>query len=191
MHPTLIDRWQRAASDDGFPWVLEYFPVPAQEFPFPRLRELSPNQLILERNFEAQRPRNRGQRENSRFFPWEWEIARSAYRCPQHVFDIVRPGPQHDQAVEAERDAGARREPVLEGGEEVFVDRAAVAIERLLAGLVGDEASALLGRAAARQRGHRQRIVVEDRRRTEAEMGLDPLEEDAEEQRLPVISGMR
>ena len=49
---------------------------------------------------------------------------------------------------------------------------------------------ARVGRAAARQRRHRQRIVVKDRRRPEAEKGLDPLEEDAEIERLPIVSGV-
>ena len=46
-------------------------------------------------------------------------------------------------------------------------------------------------RFAARQRGHRDRVIVEDRRRADPEMRLDALQKDAEEQRFPIVAGMR
>ena len=51
---------------------------------------------------------------------------------------------EHDQAVEAERDAGAIGQAVRQGGEEILVDRVGLAIERLFLRLVGEEAAALL-----------------------------------------------
>jgi hypothetical protein len=107
---------------------------------------------------------------------------------------------------------------VLEGGEEILVDRIDLAIEGLFAGLVGNEPAALLCgvgqfaegvgefepasinlealgqarvfRMAARQRRHRQRVIVEDRRHAESEQRLDAFEKNAKEQRLPAIPGM-
>src|SRR6267143_3203885 len=142
----------------------------------------------------------------------------SAHRRPQYLLDVLRPGRQHDEAVEAERDPGARRQPVLEGGEEILVDRVGLAVEGALLRLVRGEPRALLGGidqfakgvgelepadidlealgetgifgAAERQCGHRERVVVEDGRRPEAEYGLDPLQENAEEECLPIVARM-
>src|SRR6266446_8558607 len=141
-----------------------------------------------------------------------------AHRRPQYLLDVVGPGRQHHQAVEAECCPGTLRQAVLEGGEEIFVDRVGLAVERVLSRLVAGEPRALLGGigqlaegvgelepadidlealgetgivgAAARQCGHRERVVVEDGRRPEAEYGLDPLEENAEEECLPIVARM-
>src|SRR5262245_43661963 len=68
-----------------------------------------------------------------------------ADRRPQHVLDVLGAGRQHDEAIEPERDPGAFREAMLEGGEEIFVDRVGLAVERLLSRLVASEPRALLG----------------------------------------------
>src|SRR5438132_14165973 len=70
----------------------------------------------------------------------------SADRSPQYLLDVVDAGRQHDEAIEPERDPGAGGQPVLEGGEEVLVDRIGLAVELPLLRLVGDEPPALLGR---------------------------------------------
>ena len=139
--------------------------------------------------------------------------------APRHFLDVLGGGRQHDEPVEAERDPGALRQAVFEGGKEILVDRVGLAVKRLLLRLITGEAPALLGGigqfaegvgefeaadidletlgetgiagAAARQCRHRQRVVVEDGRRAQAEHRLDPLEEDAEKERLPIIARMR
>src|ERR1700746_1706044 len=124
----------------------------------------------------------------------------SAERRPQHLFDILGTGRQHYEAIETKRDPGRRRQAVLEGSEKILVYRVGLAIERLFFGLVRGKPRALLGgvgqfakgvgefepadidletlgdspvaRAAPRECGHRQWIVVKDRRRPNAENGL-------------------
>ena len=54
-------------------------------------------------------------------------------------------GRQHDEAIEPERNAGALRQPVLQGGEEVLIDRIHLTVERLLPSLIGRETRALFG----------------------------------------------
>ena len=140
-------------------------------------------------------------------------------RRPQHVLDVVGTGREHDQPVEAERDPGAIRQPVFERrrGNPRRSDR--FPRRALLARLVRQKAAALLGGVGqlaerigeletadiqleplrepriigfgARQRGHRDGIIVKDRRRADPEMGLDALQKNAEEQRLPIVAGMR
>ena len=66
-------------------------------------------------------------------------------RRPEHLLDPARAGRQHDQPVEAERDA-ARLRHHRERGQEILVDRVALAIDALLLGHLGLEAAALLGR---------------------------------------------
>jgi len=61
----------------------------------------------------------------------------SAYRQPQHILDVLRPRRQHHQPVEAQRDARALRQAVVEGGQEVGIDRPAQAVEPLLLVHVG------------------------------------------------------
>src|SRR5260370_40768972 len=68
----------------------------------------------------------------------------SAHRRPQHLLDVVGPGRQDDQAVEAERCPGTLRQAVLQGGEEVLVERVGLAIERVLSRLVAGEPRARL-----------------------------------------------
>src|SRR6476660_4765625 len=110
-------------------------------------------------------------------------------------------GQQQDEAVEAERDAGAIRQAVFERCQEILVDRISLAVERLLFGLIGEKSAALLLRvgqfaerigefeaadikleAFAEPRGARLRprqgrdgkgIVVLDRRCAKAKMRLD------------------
>src|SRR5438105_5495798 len=60
----------------------------------------------------------------------------SADRGPQYLLDVVDAGRQHDEAIEPERDPGAGGQPVLEGGEEVLVDRIGLAVELPLLRLV-------------------------------------------------------
>src|SRR6516165_3294058 len=140
----------------------------------------------------------------------------SAQRRPQHLFDILGTGRQHYEAIETKRDPGARRQAVLEGSEKILVYRVSFAVERLFFGLVCGKARALLGgvcqfakgvgefepadidlealgnprvpRAAPRECGHRQGIVVKDRRSPNAESGLDPLQKNAKIERLPIVS---
>src|ERR1700730_17127917 len=149
--------------------------------------------------------------------PWVEKPA-SSDRRPQHVLNVLCGGCQHDETIEPECCPGAHRETVLESGEEVVVDRVGLAVERLLFCLVAGEPRALLGRigqlakgvgeleaanidlealgetgiarTASRQCRHRQRVVVEDGRCPEAENGLDPLEENAEKERLPIVARM-
>ena len=138
---------------------------------------------------------------------------------PQHVVDMAGAARQHDEAVEAERDAGTFRHAMRQRREEILVDRIGDAVARLLVRLIGVEAAALrrrigelaegigeletadieleaLGQArllrlGSRQRRHGDRIIVEDGRRADAERRLDALEKDAEEQILPGVAGMR
>ena len=55
-----------------------------------------------------------------------------------------RAGQQHDEAVKAERDAGAIRQAVFERCQEILVNRIRLAIERLLFGLIREKSAALL-----------------------------------------------
>ena len=65
---------------------------------------------------------------------------------PQHLVDPVRPGGDHRQPVEAERDPRGRRHAVGQGGQEILVQRPVRrAVQRMAAGPVGHEAGALLG----------------------------------------------
>jgi len=140
-------------------------------------------------------------------------------RCPEHILDVRGAARQHDEAIESERDAGAFGHAMGERRQEIFVDRIGHAIACLLLRLVRAEAPALragIGELAERigeleaadieleplgkmriaglrprERRHGDRIVVKNRRRAAAELRLDALEEDAEEQILPAIAVMR
>src|SRR5262249_3424419 len=83
-----------------------------------------------------------------RFFPCYSacgrEYRRSADWRPQHLLDIRRTRRQHHEAIETERDPGARGQAMVEGSQEVVVDRVGLAVKRPLR-LVGYEASALFG----------------------------------------------
>ena len=68
--------------------------------------------------------------------------ASAHHRRPQHLLDAGGAGRQHDQAVEAERGAAGRRH-VREGGQEVLVDRIALAVDALLLRHLRLEAPAL------------------------------------------------
>ena len=128
-------------------------------------------------------------------------------------------GQQHDEAVEAERDAGAIRQAVFERRQEILVDRISLAVERLLFGLIGEKSAALLLRVGQfaerigefeaadiklealaeprvaglwpRQGGERDGIVVKEGRRADAEMRLDAIEKNPKEQRFPIVARMR
>src|ERR1044071_3378537 len=107
---------------------------------------------------------------------------------------------------------------MLQGRKEILVDRVDFAIEGLLSHLVRRKAGPLFawvgqftervgkfeaanielepfGKAgilglAAGQRRHAYWVVVQNRRRAEAEPRLYPLQENAEKQGLPIIPGM-
>src|ERR1700744_1361212 len=70
---------------------------------------------------------------------------RSADRGPQHIFNVLCPGAQHNQAIKAERDAGRGRQSGFECRKEILVDRVNLTVKRLFLRLVGDKAGALLG----------------------------------------------
>src|SRR5205085_7168296 len=52
-------------------------------------------------------------------------------------------------------------------------------------------AQSRIARLPPRQRRERQRIIVKDGRRADPEIWLDAVEKDPEEQRLPIVTGMR
>src|SRR5207248_9680953 len=68
-----------------------------------------------------------------------------AHRQPQHVFNVRRTRRQHHQTVEAERNARALRQAVVERRQEILIDRPAQAVESLLLVHVGLEPRALDG----------------------------------------------
>jgi hypothetical protein len=53
MHLALVDRWQRAASEDGFPWTREYFPALAYEFPSLLAREFISQPIDITEGFRS------------------------------------------------------------------------------------------------------------------------------------------
>src|SRR4029077_14898708 len=69
----------------------------------------------------------------------------SAHRRPQYLLDVLGAGRQHHQAIEAECCPGTLRQAVLEGGEEILVDRVGLGVESALSRLVAGEPRALLG----------------------------------------------
>ena len=121
---------------------------------------------------------------------------------------------QHHQPVEAQRGA-ARRRHVRERGEELLVDGIALAVDALLLGHLRLEAPALqvgigqlaegvgqlhaagiklealgdarVGRLGPRQRGQMRGILGQQRGPAIAEVGLDPLDENAAEDIAPRV----
>ena len=143
-------------------------------------------------------------------------LALSGDRRPQHVLDRRRARGQHHQPVEAQRDAAGRRHQG-QGGEEVLVQRVALAVEPLLQRHLGLEAAALLDRVGqlaeavgeldaagieleplghARvaglgpgQRRLGDRVLAQDGRPAVAEPRLDPLDQHAAEHVRPAVVG--
>ena len=139
------------------------------------------------------------------------------HRRPDHLLDARGAGRQHHQPVEAERDAAGRRH-LRERGEEILVDRIALAVDALLLGHLRLEArgaarpdrSVRRSHWRARRRRHRARSA---RRRADrcrlrprqrrlgsgysyrmvarpiAELRLDPLDQDAAEDVGPGVVG--
>ena len=134
---------------------------------------------------------------------------------PQHLIDAVGAGGDHRQPVEAEGDAGGWRHAEGERREEILIERPIGTGRRVAPRPIGLEARALLvgigqldegigqfdaadeqleplgdariGRIAARQRGLRGGPVGEEGGMRAAELRLDPLEQQAEEQVLPAL----